>query len=57
MLESSVDLVEILSLIVLPVLLSFCIVGSIVAALTALSGERTRVSKKELGMSSVCELK
>jgi hypothetical protein len=46
MLESSVELLEILSLIVLPVLLAFCIVGSIVAALTALSGERTTVNKR-----------
>jgi hypothetical protein len=46
MLESSVELMEIVSLIVLPVLLAFCIVGSIVAALTALSGERTAVNKR-----------
>jgi hypothetical protein len=46
MLESSVELMEIVSLIVLPVLLAFCIVGSIVAALAALSGERTTVNKR-----------
>jgi hypothetical protein len=59
MLEGTVDLVGGLCLIALPLLISFCIVGSIAAALRAVSGGSASVStvtvstrKEEITMAS-----
>ena len=47
MLESSVELFGVLSLGVLPLLIAICIVGSVLAALRAVSRSSDCVSKEE----------
>lgn len=51
MLDSTVELLGGLCLIALPLLISFCIVGSIVAALRAVSRGRATVSTRREGIT------